>query len=298
MKIAVLMSTYNGEAYLNEQLESLANQTVADKMTVYIRDDGSSDRTLEIIASWKERMDLVLLQGGNLGPANSFWALIKEASIQADYYAFCDQDDIWDADKLEISINHLQEGAMLYICNCRLVDAQGKLLEERYRQTDPEISLARLFISGVAQGCAMTFTNSLRSLVAESAVSSIPMHDIIVMLYAYCCGNIYWDSTPRFSYRVHGSNVVAKSNKSLLQKIKTTQRNWKNGSRNSMTIVAAEMLQNLQTLTDEDKKYLTLASRCRKSLMSKIKLLRYKTEQPIPEKLYRSFCIRVLLDLL
>ena len=59
MKIAVLMSTYNGEKYLDEQLESLAKQTVADKMTLYIRDDGSTDRTFDIIEKWKSKINIV-----------------------------------------------------------------------------------------------------------------------------------------------------------------------------------------------------------------------------------------------
>ena len=60
MKIAVLMSTYNGHSYLNEQLKSLAQQTVAEDVTVYIRDDGSTDDTFKIIEKWKTRMDIVL----------------------------------------------------------------------------------------------------------------------------------------------------------------------------------------------------------------------------------------------
>ena len=76
MTIAVMMSTYNGKDYLSEQLESLANQTVAGDMTVYIRDDRSSDNTFEIIDRWRDRLSIVLFKGQNKGPAGSFWELL------------------------------------------------------------------------------------------------------------------------------------------------------------------------------------------------------------------------------
>ena len=72
MNIAVLMSTYNGHSYLNEQLKSLAQQTVAEDVTVYIRDDGSTDDTFKIIEKWKTRMAIVLYKESNAGPAMSF----------------------------------------------------------------------------------------------------------------------------------------------------------------------------------------------------------------------------------
>ena len=100
MKIAILMSTYNGHKYLDEQMESLVNQTLKDNMTVYVRDDGSNDDTIEIIEKWSKKLDVVLYKGENIGPAKSFWDLFMNLGIQADYYAFCDQDDVWEKDKL------------------------------------------------------------------------------------------------------------------------------------------------------------------------------------------------------
>ena len=98
MKIAVLMSTYNGQKYLDEQLMSIADQTFSKMMTLYIRDDGSTDNTLKIIEKWKKKIDIVFFQGENVGPARSFWKLLMNSEIQADYYAFCDQDDIWNGE--------------------------------------------------------------------------------------------------------------------------------------------------------------------------------------------------------
>ena len=86
MKIAILMSTYNGEKYLNEQLESIFMQQVNAEITVYIRDDGSKDKTVQIINYWAAKLNIVLFEENNVGPANSFWKLFALKEIEADYY--------------------------------------------------------------------------------------------------------------------------------------------------------------------------------------------------------------------
>lgn len=78
------------------------------------------------------------------------------------------------------------------------------------------------------------------------------MHDIVLMLYAKYYGKICWDTEPHFSYRVRSNNVVAKSNKSLLNKINTTWWNWNNSKKHSMTTVAKEMLLNISNIPEED----------------------------------------------
>ena len=184
MKIAVLMSTYNGHSFLSEQLKSLYNQTLIDSMTVYIRDDGSTDDTFDIISEWKPKMNIILYTESNVGPARSFWELLKRNDIEADYYAFCDQDDIWDPDKLEVAVNKMQGGACLYACNCRIIDEYGRI-EKNYRLTkEPVINIERLFITGCTQGCSVVFTDGLRKQLLDYDIKCIPMHDIIVLLYA------------------------------------------------------------------------------------------------------------------
>ena len=101
-KVAILMSTYNGEKYLDEQIGSILAQEGVD-VTLYIRDDGSSDRTAEIIKYYCKRYHNVsFTQGENLGVGNSFMQLVYDAKDVYDYYAFADQDDIWLRDKLSV----------------------------------------------------------------------------------------------------------------------------------------------------------------------------------------------------
>lgn len=298
MKVAVLMSTYNGEKYLDEQLKSLANQTVATSMKVYIRDDGSTDRTFDIIEYWKQYISIVLKKGNNVGPATSFWELLQDKSIQADYYAFCDQDDIWDSDKIEKGIQQLQMGYTLTCCNCRIIDSNGLLLKEKNREERPDMALPKMFVTGFVQGCAMVFTDDVRNRFCNLNLTSIPMHDVIMTMYLSSGEQIYWDHSPRFSYRVHENNVTVKQKKSLIKRVLHTWKSWKNSSRNSMATVAKEMLENRVPVSIPDRDFLIHMQRYRDSIKNKLWLIRYETIQDVEYRALRSYKIRILLNLL
>lgn len=297
MTIAVLMSTYNGEAYLDQQLESLANQTLSPNMTIYIRDDGSTDATFEIIDRWCNKVPIVLYTGKNKGPAQSFWELLLNEEIQANYYAFCDQDDIWDPDKLEYSIASLQDPVQLVLCNCRLTDAENNCIQEKMYETAPTVTILRQFVCGVAQGCSMVFTDTLRRYFLKNPIHCIPMHDTIVILHALGCGEVLWKAEPKFSYRLHGKNVVAKDSKSLPKRIKTTWWNWKNSSRHSMAQVAAEMLDKPLALTETERTFLEHIQHYRASVKSKAYILKNAFTEDVPWPAVRSYYLRVLLNL-
>lgn len=298
MRIAVLLSTYNGRHYLPAQLESLANQTIAENITVYIREDGGPDDVSDIVRQWENKIHIDYFRGENLGPAKSFWSLLMDERIQADYYAFCDQDDVWDRDKLEIAVSKLNEATHFYACNCRLIDGQGALIKDLYQETAPELSIPRLFVAGVVQGCAMVFSHELRCSLIEKKLQCVPMHDIVVMLHALEYGNVVWDQEARFSYRVHSNNVVARENKSFVKKLRTTWWNWKNSSRNSMSDVARELLATSDTLPEKSITFLTLMSNYRSSFRAKIKLLLWRHENEIPFRVLRSYWLRLLVNML
>lgn len=110
--VNVLLSTYNGARYIQQQLDSLFAQTYAN-MTIYIRDDGSTDNTLSLIIPYLSRKEkkIILLdnrENQNIGYMKSFWLLLKESG-DADYYAFCDQDDVWLPDKIEAGVRALSK---------------------------------------------------------------------------------------------------------------------------------------------------------------------------------------------
>ena len=116
--IYILLSTYNGEHYLNEQIESLVRQ-VDVNYKILVRDDGSKDSTHVILNKWQQLGFLTWYRGENIGFAESFMDLVQKAP-KADYYAFCDQDDIWLPNKLKAAVEKLEllkSGPQLYCSN-------------------------------------------------------------------------------------------------------------------------------------------------------------------------------------
>lgn len=298
MKIAVLMSTYNGSKFLEKQLKSIQEQTLKDCVDIYIRDDGSRDDTLFIIQQYQKLMNIHLVNGKNAGPALSFWELFTNKNIKADYFLFCDQDDIWDANKIEECINKLKDKTHLCICNSRIIDQKDKVISKERLNSPPEISIPRLFVSGVAQGCAMAFTKELRDYIISLHLKCIPMHDIIVMLYAISYGQVCWIQQPLFSYRFHDNNVVAKQNKKFFKKIMTTLSNWRNSSVHSMQSVAKELLSNSGNISEDDFVFLTTMSNYKKSIKNKLRLMVDKRINNVNRDQLRSYRIRILLNLL
>ena len=119
-KISILLSTYNGEKYLKAQLDSLYSQSYQD-FKLIVRDDGSKDRTKEILNSY----DIKLVDSSkNLGVKKSFETLLKYASENSDaeYFIFCDQDDVWNNDKIEKTLKKMQELETFYGNKIPLLD--------------------------------------------------------------------------------------------------------------------------------------------------------------------------------
>ena len=122
-KVTILLSSYNGETYLDEQLESIVAQKGV--MTdILVRDDGSSDHTCDILDQWQQKTSLRWYSGENIGPARSFMDLLRQADDSC-YYAFSDQDDYWLSDKLKVAVDKLESyerRPALYFCQTELVD--------------------------------------------------------------------------------------------------------------------------------------------------------------------------------
>ena len=160
--VLVLMSTFNGERFIDEQLISLLNQKNI-KLKILIRDDGSSDRTVSILKKYKKRYPSIkLILGNNIGAKFSFLDLIHEAlklKMKYDYYAFCDQDDYWKKEKLITAINKLQilnnNSPNLYLGQTQLVDSNLNYLKTKSLkinltfETTPRVGDHKWYISNI-----------------------------------------------------------------------------------------------------------------------------------------------------
>lgn len=219
-KVQILLSTFNGENYLKDQLDSILNQDQED-LSILIRDDGSTDNTILIIQQYAELYkQITYYQGENIGVINSFFDLIKNADLTADYYALSDQDDIWLPDKISSAILHLEKRKqqdkkkpLLYCGRTILVDDELNKINATIKPTKITPNFGNALVENICTGCTSVFNSELLRLVKEHIPSYTVMHDWWLYLTASAYGEVYYDEEPHILYRQHQGNVIgAKSN--------------------------------------------------------------------------------------
>ena len=210
--IVVLLSAYNGEKYIKEQLESLYSQDGVS-LSLLVRDDGSSDSTCPVLDVEQGAGRLTWYTGENLKPAFSFWNLLQKAP-DAPFYAFCDQDDVWDNDKLKVAVDKLAsagDAPALYFCQTRLVDASLNEIESV--KISPLLTYDEALIYHFVTGCTMVINSAMREILLRYTPEFIRMHDIWIYNVAQAVGaKVFFDSVPHISYRQHGGNVIGQAN--------------------------------------------------------------------------------------
>ena len=227
-KIWVLMSTYNGMAYIEEQIESILSQKNCD-VHLLVRDDGSTDATLDILKSYEKKGSLTLISDNiNLGPAKSFLKLLEMAPDDG-YYAFSDQDDCWNSDKLERALEMLTQAEennmpLVYYSNSDVVDQNLNSTGKKVYSGKQKPTLERVLCGYGIQGCTMVLNKALRDICVSVDMSKerIGMHDFFLCdLCMVCGGKILYDDFSTMKYRQHESNVVGYDvNATRLNKIK------------------------------------------------------------------------------
>ena len=219
--LAILLATYNGEKYLAEQLDSLFAQSNADWRLV-IRDDGSSDNTLDILQAYQrrypDRIQLLDSQRRNLGATACFGELLLHTA--ADTLMFCDQDDLWQPMKIERTLQRMkaleeergQQTPLLVHSDLRVMDRSLHIINSSFwhyeklnaRRGD---SLVNLVVQNVVTGCTMMINRALRDLAIHLPPKAI-LHDWWLALVAAAFGKIAAISEPLTDYRQHGRNEV------------------------------------------------------------------------------------------
>ncbi len=213
-RIAVLMSTYNGEKYIREQIDSILDQKNVS-LDLFIRDDGSSDNTVNIIKEYLEQNNNIhLVCGENVGVGNSFMNLLYSAPDDFDFYAFSDQDDIWDENKLHEAATLLQKTSKyLYASNMECVDEGGNTQGIRFKDEEIFIKPAHILGFNMLAGCTLMMSNEFyKILVAASNRPSsdllkLRIHDVWVVMVASLYDKIIYDSRSFIKYRQHEHNT-------------------------------------------------------------------------------------------
>ena len=210
--VAILLSTFNGERYLDEYLHSL-NEQEWRELTLIVRDDGSTDKTLQLLNRNQEISKLpfqILPSAGHLGAAQSYLRLLDEAGDGFDYYAFGDQDDIWLPDKISRAVNKLkpvsEDIPCLYCSHLELVNE--KLSHFQWSRIPRCVGFGNAIVENVATGCTVMINKSARKLVLSSLPGKVLMHDWWFYLTISCFGQIVFDDYSGIKYRQHSRNAI------------------------------------------------------------------------------------------
>jgi len=228
--VAILCCTYNGAAFLHEQLASFARQTHSHWQLV-VSDDGSTDETFAILADFSARHPgrvVVLENDGPKGFAHNFLRLTGRAETSADYFAYADQDDVWYDDHLARAIAALQGHSepALYGARTDYIDTQGRTIGQSKRFTRPP-SFANALVQCIAGGNSMVFNTATRTLVqAITLPMQLCSHDwFLYQLVTGVGGAVIYDPIPALAYRQHGSNVAG-GNRGLKASWHRVKRLW------------------------------------------------------------------------
>lgn len=226
-KVLVLMSIYNGHTFLRPQIDSLVSQKGVE-LSLLVRDDGSLDNlSCAILDEYKNKgcFPIMIIKGENLGFALSFSKLVKETADKYiddyDYFAFCDQDDVWLPQKLETACKMLDAAdallstmPMMYCSRTTIVDADLKQIDNN-KKKQPKVKLTKesSLLQNFATGCTMVVNRTSIRQYSNHIRGKLFAHDL--MMYQMCMflGKVIWDPNSHILYRQHGSNQIGYESK-------------------------------------------------------------------------------------
>lgn len=215
-KIGILLSTFNGQKYLREQLTSIVNQTNKD-WKLFIRDDGSTDDTIKIIYEFENRYDnihLITDNMGNVRPLRSFRSLVGYAA-KFDYIMFCDQDDIWYRNKVDLSILKIKELENTHkyaLAYTNYIVRNNDIDTIAYSHDMSELNTPnRILVQSWLMGCTMIM-NSEMAVLAQKIPESAENHDNWYAKIASMVTEIGYISEPTMIHRLHNNNVTGREN--------------------------------------------------------------------------------------
>ena len=278
-RVEILMSTHNGEAFIEKQIESIMKQRNVD-IHLTVRDDGSTDKTLEII----ERLQIVypgrivLFCGKNLGYRKSFLQLLDLAQ-EADYYGFADQDDFWKENKVYRAIECLRtlnDGVRLYAGSLEIANSNMQKIGDKDISGIPN-TLGSLFTRNRLAGCTFLFSKSCKELAQRFSgldypPGQMPAHDFVVAACAYACGSVYLDNMENIIHIRHNGSVTSGGN-GLKKRILVEWKNVFFRKRGASTL-AAEMLKRCENeLSDGGKMLLQTIAAYRTGFMNQFRFL-------------------------
>lgn len=211
--VAILLAVKDGARFLSEQLQSYTEQTHLD-WSVHVSDDGSRDTTVDIVQEFASgaSQQVTLRDGPRAGSASNFLCLVRDGKIDADYFAFSDQDDVWHTEKLKRAISILRAvpsgQPALYCSRTELIDEVGRHLGYSTAFKQPP-SFRNALVQSIAGGNTMVFNRPARNLLRNVSDEGLVAHDWMTYLVISGAGGmIFYDQIPSVRYRQHRDNLV------------------------------------------------------------------------------------------
>ncbi len=217
-KIAVLLATYNSEKYIREQLDSILNQTYKN-ISITVSDDFSKDSTVKILEEYlkdHENISIIKSETPLKSAQANFWFLLKNAP-KADYYMFCDHDDVWKNEKIQKSLNKMleiesEEKPALVHTDLFVVDKNLSLISDSMfsmQKLSKTQTLENTLIQNNVTGCTMMINGALRDLALKKQdTENMLMHDWFLAILCLATGFVGFVDEPLILYRQHGNNEV------------------------------------------------------------------------------------------
>jgi glycosyltransferase involved in cell wall biosynthesis len=207
--VEVLLSTYNGERHLREQVDSILGQRGVDVRLV-VRDDHSQDRTLDVLAAYAEEPRVRVRAGErNLGLPQAFFELVQNSGDDAELWALADQDDVWLSHKLLRAAAALKavDGPAMY---CARVLVSDEDLRPLYAHALPlrGPSFDNALVQNIATGCTIVLNPAARDVLRGRWPDFAVMHDAWIYVVLSGCGTVIYDSEVVVRYRQHAANAV------------------------------------------------------------------------------------------
>lgn len=301
-KFCVLLSAYNGEKYIEQQIESLLKQKDVD-ISILIRDDGSKDNTVAILKKYEENSKIKIIYGQNVGFIKSFYQLVKD-SPQADYYAFCDQDDIWNEDKLKNSLEFFDKESetlpSMYFCSLKVMNIEKDKIytpnSHKNFKLNNKHPFAQSFYINMVYGCALVFNKIAKEFFLMMNDNQVKYHDWDMYMICAGCGKVFFDERPGLIYRQHRNNTIGFYKAGL----RALKRNIKILFGDQFKNVRTKSMQKIYDiyqdyLTEESKKYAHLVLNYKNDKKSKKELLTHPALKTGPKDV--RFLCKLLIRL-
>ncbi len=291
-KIDILMATYNGEKYLVEQLDSIINQTYYN-WNLLIRDDNSTDKTLEIIQNYHKkdkRIKILKDNKGNLGIVRNFEELLK--SSESEFIMFSDQDDIWVENKLDIYLKTAEKikskGFLLHSDAVLFNKNKSDILTQTFISKKAEKKgLENIFFNYFVQGATILISKEIKNFILPFPKEAY-LHDRYIHIVAELFFERIFINQPLIYYRQHDNNQIGAKNslKKLLSKRYFDNRDY--------TMIKAIFLKNEELLTDDKKRlieeYFEITDVKKNRFKRFLDLKKSKIDMPLKKQL--SFLIK------